>query len=336
MFYFPGKYKAWFSLGTIYAILILCFPNHTHAQRFLLFNTQKDLSRHIKTGDSCYFAGNYKESIDAYSKITAVVYEEEAYLNQIQNQLAAADTGAASASLKLMADSGFYRFWIVEKDLAYEKLRQTTAYPQLVQQLKENFNHYLSKNQIKNADLTRQVMEMYYDDQYYQWMGSFKNRYPSAYTTKTYEQIDALKTNSFRNNVAQLKELFRKHGYLWYRDVGKEATHYIWLIVQHADYDRVFQEDYLKALDKAVKRKQALGLDLAYLTDRVRKNKNEKQVYGTQMEYKTIEDAVKGKSVKMQPWPVEDPEKLDERRKAVGLMPMEKYLEMMRKLNNNQ
>lgn len=316
-------------------VLVLCYPKFVSAQRFLVFNNQKNISGYIKSGDSSYFAGNYKESILQYEKITTVLYQEAIYLNQLQNQLGADDVPAAFNTLKLMTDSGFYRFWILDRDSIYKKLRASKDFITVHKTLTANFSHYLKINNIQNAVLTEKIMQMYYEDQYYQWVASFKTRYSKAYSKWSYAQVDTLQNITFRNNVFQLKQIFGKHGYLWASDIGKEATHYIWLLIQHADNDLPFQESYLKALKIAVERNEAAGADLAYLTDRVKKNKKEKQVYGTQMEYKTTVDPVKGKTVKMQPWPVEDPEKLDERRKEVGLMPMDKYLEMVKKLNNN-
>ncbi|MGY0041553.1 hypothetical protein [Pedobacter sp. NJ-S-72] len=44
-------------------------------------------------------------------------------------------------------------------------------------------------------------------------------------------------------------------------------------------------------------------------------------------------DQDKGKVPLMELWPVENPEKLDEKRKEVGLIPINEYLEMMKQLN---
>ncbi len=57
--------------------------------------------------------------------------------------------------------------------------------------------------------------------------------------------------------------------------------------------------------------------ELAYLTDRVRVNQGREQVFGTQMR----SDA-NGMPI---PQPIEDPERLDERRVAVGLDAFEEY-----------
>ena len=62
--------------------------------------------------------------------------------------------------------------------------------------------------------------------------------------------------------------------------------------------------------------------DYAYLYDRVKINRDQLQQYGTQMRVDTLK-------MTCEPKPVEDPVKLNERRKQVGLSPMEDYIRIM-------
>jgi hypothetical protein len=66
-----------------------------------------------------------------------------------------------------------------------------------------------------------------------------------------------------------------------------------------------------------VKKGEAAGTDLAYLTDRVLAAEGKKQRYGTQLELKD------GKLI---PKPVEDPDGVDARRKELGMVPMAEYV----------
>ena len=61
---------------------------------------------------------------------------------------------------------------------------------------------------------------------------------------------------------------------------------------------------------EAVAAEEATPVQLAYLTDRVRMNEGRPQLYGTQI---AGMDAAGGV-----PWPVEDPDRRDERRAEVG------------------
>ncbi|GAA2107670.1 hypothetical protein HKK74_34235 [Actinomadura alba] len=65
----------------------------------------------------------------------------------------------------------------------------------------------------------------------------------------------------------------------------------------------------------------AAPADLAHLEDRVRVNSGRPPLYGTQY---GLTEAGFG------PWPIEDPERLDERRAAMGLKPHAEYDDEMR------
>ncbi len=124
-------------------------------------------------------------------------------------------------------------------------------------------------------------------------------------------------------NRAWLKGVVEKHGWPGHTLVGEDGAHAAWLLVQHADADRPFQKTCLGLLEAAVKKGEAAGADLAYLTDRVLAAEGKKQRYGTQLEQKD------GKFV---PKPVEDPETLDARRKELGLLPMAEYVQFAEKM----
>ncbi|HEY7311706.1 MAG TPA: DUF6624 domain-containing protein [Gemmataceae bacterium] len=119
-----------------------------------------------------------------------------------------------------------------------------------------------------------------------------------------------------RKNTTRMKEILDQHGWPGKSLVGVDGAHAAWLLVQHADRDREFQKRCLKLLEKAVKADEAAGIDLAYLTDRVRVAENKKQVYGTQFEVK---------DGKLAPYPIEDEKNVDRRREEVGLPNLAEY-----------
>ena len=316
-------------------IVLVFMSEYTYSQRFLI-NNQNDNSGNIVRGDSAFFAGNYLQSISCYKKVIDKTYDEYAGLNQVQNYIGLGDIKGAVKVLKLMSDSGFYRFWIVDVDSIYQDLKLDDNYKIIRKQLERNFGAYCEENKISKPVITHQIMQLYYFDQYYQWVNAFKKRYKSAYTTLSAEELDSLQRQIFRKNIETLKLIINQQGYFWNDKIGKDATHFFWLMVQHADYDVSFQKAYLKELSEAVTKNNASALDMAYLTDRVRKNEGKKQLFGTQMVYKTIDDPKKGKILTMELWPVENPEDLDKRRKNVGLMAMKDYIKLMNQLNNRK
>ena len=117
-----------------------------------------------------------------------------------------------------------------------------------------------------------------------------------------------------RNN-ARMREIIAAHGWPGRSLVGEEACEAAWLVVQHAALDAELQGACLPLLERAVATNDAPAWQHAYLFDRVRQARGEPQVYGTQYVW-----GAGGKSV---PWEIEDPEGVDERRRAIGLSTLE-------------
>lgn len=105
--------------------------------------------------------------------------------------------------------------------------------------------------------------------------------------------------------------------------MGEAGAHDAWLLAQHADQDRVFQAECLELLAAAVDSGAASPADLAYLTDRVRRARGDLQLYGTQF-WRGADGLGE-----LQPQPIAEPDRLDERRAAAGLGPFDEYQALM-------
>jgi hypothetical protein len=125
-------------------------------------------------------------------------------------------------------------------------------------------------------------------------------------------QVDA-------ENVRWLKEVVAKHGWPGKSMVGQQAAFSAWLLVQHCDRDRDFQELCLEKM-KTLPKGEVEPRNIAYLTDRVLVGRGKKQLYGTQC---STND---GKSV---PLPIEDEANVEQRRKEMGLGTLAAYLVQM-------
>ena len=119
-----------------------------------------------------------------------------------------------------------------------------------------------------------------------------------------------------KDNQAWLKQLLESQGWPS-RELYGEKAQTAFLIAQHADKDLEFQKQVLVLLRKAVKKGNAPASEQAYLEDRVLVNQGQPQIYGTQVVKKEGKVVLK---------PVRDRATLDERRKSVGLGPIEEYL----------
>ena len=118
-------------------------------------------------------------------------------------------------------------------------------------------------------------------------------------------------------NQLFVEGILSKYGWLAPQDVGIYGSQALFLVIQHANLP--MQEKYLPMIRKAEKEGRILSSNLALLEDRVALRQGKKQLYGSQVGI----DAKGEKSVQ----PLEDPDHVDERRKAMGLPPLAEYLE---------
>jgi hypothetical protein len=117
-------------------------------------------------------------------------------------------------------------------------------------------------------------------------------------------------------HAEKMKEIIREIGWPTASKVGSQGAEDAWLLAQHADHDPAFQEECL-ALMREVPEGEIERSHLALLEDRVRVNRGQPQIYGTQ-----FYDDAEGNYC---PRPIEDPEHLEDRRKVLGLGPFEEY-----------
>lgn len=112
-----------------------------------------------------------------------------------------------------------------------------------------------------------------------------------------------------KKNTERMKEIINEIGWPSVSKVGSEASADAWLLVQHADNDVEFQSHCL-ILMQELPSGEVSPKNIAFLTDRVRVNQGQPQLYGTQFKQ------VDGKLI---PKDIEDVERVDERRKTMGL-----------------
>lgn len=117
-----------------------------------------------------------------------------------------------------------------------------------------------------------------------------------------------------RHNAAFLAGVIDRHGWPGAELVGDDGADAAWLIAQHAIGEPAFQRRCLLALEDAAARGQAPRWQPAMLEDRIRVFEGRAQRYGTQLQV--------GDDGTVYPYPVDDPDGVEERRRAVGLEPL--------------
>lgn len=148
---------------------------------------------------------------------------------------------------------------------------------------------------------------------------------PDKLEAKVAEEFKKISDDSTRidaENMVWLKDVISKKGWPGKSLVGGQGAKDAWILIQHADADREFQQLCLRKME-SLPQGEVDPRDVAYLTDRVLVGTGKKQKYGTQAIYRD------GKFV---PNPIENEAEVDQRRKAVGLEPLDEYLKFMEQI----
>lgn len=116
-----------------------------------------------------------------------------------------------------------------------------------------------------------------------------------------------------------ITDLLDDKGWLGPDVIGEEGNTTLFLVLQHTDLKT--QKKYLPMLEEAVLGGNAEPSFAAMLTDRIAVLEGKKQWYGSQL---NTNEATGDFFV----YPIKDPETVDQRRAAVGLGTLEKYLAM--------
>ena len=135
-------------------------------------------------------------------------------------------------------------------------------------------------------------------------------------TIKPADSAAAAYQRVIRTNFPLVKRILNTYGFPNYALVGQESSKHYFLLTQHSDFDLPFQQQVLKVMKREVDAKNASGQQYAFLVDRIAINQGSPQVYGTQV--------MMSGNTKVKPCVA--PAKLNERRKSVGLEPIEDYL----------
>lgn len=142
------------------------------------------------------------------------------------------------------------------------------------------------------------------------------------------EELKKLWENIHRQDslhTAQLKDIVHEYGWPGNALVGPDGARSAFVIIQHSNLDSNIQEEFLPLLIEAAENDDFAWQYVAYLKDRILVyQKNEPQLYGTQVFFND--------STKLyEPFPIQDRENVNNRRKEVGLFSLEEYMKLYNK-----
>lgn len=123
-------------------------------------------------------------------------------------------------------------------------------------------------------------------------------------------------------NAERLSAIIQQIGWPGKSKVGAEAAHAAWLILQHAISNPELQRRCFPLLVQQVDANEMEPVELAMLEDRIRCFEGKLQRFGTQFDW--------DENAHISPLPVDDAELVKERRKKIGLEPLEEATEAKR------
>ncbi len=123
-------------------------------------------------------------------------------------------------------------------------------------------------------------------------------------------------------NAREFEAIVAEHGWPGRTLVGEDGAHAAWVVLQHAIACPHLMRRCHILLAEAVSRGEAAPAHAAALEDRIRVFEQRPQRYGTQFDW--------DEHGRMAPLPLEDPARVNEYRRGVGLGPLEERLEQVR------
>jgi len=117
-------------------------------------------------------------------------------------------------------------------------------------------------------------------------------------------------------NLLRVKNIIDTYGWLGKDEVGQQGATTIFLVIQHSD--SLTQVTYVPKMRVAVKKGKAQPENLALLEDRILTKQGKEQIYGSQVRRNE-------QTGKYEFFPIQDEAKVNKRRAAAGLQPLEEY-----------
>lgn len=184
---------------------------------------------------------------------------------------------------------------------------------------------YEEKNgSLKQVEYTKKLLRLIIKDQALDYYIDQAKTYFRKYGNlpQWYYPLGDYKQKLGKDNYTTMQELIKEYGWPKYSEVGKLAADAPLLVINHHESESV-RKMYLEQIKQSCIEKEGSCMEYAKIQDRIMVNENHPQIFGMQFRYNGKRD--------LEPFPILNPEYVDQRRAAIGLEPLKDYLK--RKIN---
>ena len=270
------------------------------------------------------------DTYKAYAKLANEYFDKKDYLNAstffsmafytMHDKGIGDDRYRAAISYAVLnqADSAFKNLLRLAEKTEFLDCEKTESQPEF-EKLKKDPRWTTVRNLIcgTNYALHKVLVQIHYTDQTPRTkLDSISEKF-GANSRQMDSLWDVIRSNDI-TNLMKIDSIHQIHGWPGPKLVGKECNITFWLVIQHSDLS--IQEKYFPFMQQAVLRNDARAKDCAYLEDRILNRKKLPQKYGTQYQYKIV-DNKRGKSRLCK---LQDKEMVNKYRQEVGLPPISK------------
>ncbi len=285
---------------------------------FLIASTTfaQKVEDYISQANKFYQEKEYLKAGKLYEKaLQTKTGDETDYYNAACCWALTGDTIKALNYLNKSIDLGNRDVEHLQKDSDLDNLHNTKGWKTILVKIKTKINEYEAS---LNQPLKKQLEKIYVKDQTLRHLledvskkfGQTSNEY--RYFWEVINREDSI-------NLVEVETIIKKYGWVGKSEIGEKANEALWLVIQHADL--ATQEKYLPLLQSSVKKGESNPNDLALLEDRILMRNNKPQKYGSQVITNNKTGAVF--------YEIENPEYVNQRRKTVGLIPIEEYAKLL-------
>jgi len=268
----------------------------------------------IRNGDKLYNEEKYLESAKEYEK--AFNFEEGnagQYYNAACSWALSGDTIKSIKNLNLSAEKGWKNLKHIKRDKDLSSLYEIKGWSKILEKVQANLDEY---EKDFDKPLKVQLDQIYVRDQMLRqlYRGAEEKFGKESDEMKYFWQL--VSEQDSLNEIEVIK-IIEEKGWVGKSLVGGQANMTLWLVIQHAPLET--QEKYLPLLKKSVLKGESSGSHLALLEDRIQMRNGKPQTYGSQI----TTDKETGEQVVYE---IREPEYVNQRRKEVGLGPIEDYV----------